>query len=99
LKQQDKFQWIEEAEQALEDLKHHLQSSPILTAPLLDENLLLYIAATTHVISTTIMVERSEEGHASGVQQPVYFVSEILSKSKIHYQSIHKLLYAILITS
>jgi hypothetical protein len=34
LKRQDKFQWTEEAERALQDLKHHLQSPPILTAPL-----------------------------------------------------------------
>jgi hypothetical protein len=34
LKCQDKFQWTEDAERALQDLKHHLQSPPILTAPL-----------------------------------------------------------------
>jgi hypothetical protein len=45
------------------------------------------------------MVEHSEEGHAFGPQMPVYFVSEVLSKSKVHYPSIQKLLYAILITS
>jgi hypothetical protein len=66
LKRQDKFQWNEEAEQALTDLKHHLQTPPILTAPLPGENLLLYIAATTHVISIAIMVEHSKEGHAFG---------------------------------
>jgi GTP-binding protein EngB required for normal cell division len=32
LKQHDKFQWTEEAKQALKNLKHHLQSPPILTA-------------------------------------------------------------------
>jgi hypothetical protein len=51
------------------------------------------------VISTVIVVERSEEGHAFGVQRPVYFVSEVLSKSKVCYPSIQKLLYAILVTS
>jgi hypothetical protein len=50
LKRQDKFHWTEEAERALQDLKQHLQSPPILTAPLPGETLLLYIAATTHVI-------------------------------------------------
>jgi hypothetical protein len=67
--------------------------APILTAPLSGENLLLYIAATTHVISTTIMVERSKKGHAFGVQRPVYFVSEVLSESKVCYPSIQKLLH------
>jgi deferrochelatase/peroxidase EfeB len=57
LKRQDKFQWTEEAERALQDLKHHLQSPPVLTAPLSGEDLLLYIAATTHVVSSAIVVE------------------------------------------
>jgi hypothetical protein len=72
----------------LEDLKHHLQLPPILTAPLLGENLLLYIAATTHAITIAFMGERPEEGHAFCVQWPVYFVGEVLSKSKVHYPSI-----------
>jgi hypothetical protein len=83
LKRQDKFQRTEEAERALQDLKQQLQSSPVLIAPLPGENLLLYIAATTHVISNAIIVERSEEGHAFGVQRPVYFISKVLSESKV----------------
>lgn len=86
-------------EQALQDLKHLLQSPPILTALLPGENLLLYIAAMTHMISMAIVVERAEEGHAFGVQRSVYFISEVLSESKAHCPSIQKLLYAILITS
>ena len=65
-KRQDKFEWTTEAAEALENLKHHLQSLPILTAPLPGEEL-LYIVATTHVVSTTIVVELPEEGHAYGV--------------------------------
>jgi hypothetical protein len=75
LKWQDKFQWTEEAERALQDLKQHLQSPSVLTAPLPGEDLLLYIATTTHVVSSAIVVERSKEGHAFGVQRPVYFIS------------------------
>ena len=68
-------------------------------APMPGEELLLYIAATTHVVSTTIVVERPEEGQAFGVQRPIYFISEVLSESKVRYPSIHMLLYAILTTS
>ena len=88
LKRQDKFEWTTEAVEALENLKHHLQSPPILTAPLPGEEQLLYIAATTHVVSTAIVVERPKEGHAYGVQRPVYFISEVLSESKVRYPSI-----------
>jgi hypothetical protein len=88
LKHQDKFQWMKEAERALQDLKHHLRSPPVLTAPLPGEDLLLYIAATTHVVSSAIVVERGEEGYACGVQRPVYFVSEVLSESKVRYPAV-----------
>ena len=36
---------------------------------------------------------------AYGIQRPVYFISEVLSKSKVRYPSIQKVLYGILITS
>ena len=98
LKRQDKFEWTTEAAEALENLKHHLQSPQTLTAPLLGKELLLYIAATTHVVSTAIVVEHQEEGHPYGIQKPVYFISEVLSESKVRYPSTQKLLYGILIT-
>ena len=44
------------------------------------------------------MVEREEEGHTLKVQHPVYFISEVLSKSKARYPQIQKLIYAVLIT-
>ena len=56
--------------------------APILV-PLTDrEPLLLYIAATTQVISAALVVEREKEGHVLKVQRPVYFVSEVLSDFK-----------------
>jgi hypothetical protein len=63
------------------------------------EQLLLYLTATSHVVSTAIVVERQEDGHAYPVQRPVYFVSEVLPESKERYQPVQKLLYAVLITS
>ena len=64
LKKAGKFKWIEEADQAFEKLKAYLTSSPILTPLERWGNLMLYIAATAMVVSTTIVVEREEQGHA-----------------------------------
>jgi hypothetical protein len=99
LKYQEKFVWTPEADQALAQLKDFLSKPPVLTAPHKGEQLLLYLAATTHVVSTAIIVERQEDSHAYPVQCPVYFVSEVLSESKARYQLVQKLLYAVLITS
>jgi hypothetical protein len=51
------------------------------------------------VVSTAIVVEWQEDDHAYLVQRPIYFVSEVLSEFKAHYQPVQKLLYAVLITS
>jgi ribonuclease HI len=59
---------------------------------------LIYVAATTQVISAAIIVERWEEGHALLVQRSVYFISEVLSETKICYPQIQKLLYAVILT-
>ena len=67
--------------------------------PQKDETLLIYITATSWVVSTIIVVEREEAGHAYKVQRPVYFISEVLNESKTRYPQVQKLLYAILITS
>jgi hypothetical protein len=57
----------------------------ILVPPTDREPLLLYIATTTQMVSTALVVERKEEGHALKVQHPVYFVSEVLLDSKTCY--------------
>jgi hypothetical protein len=99
LKHQEKFVWTPEAHQALAQLKDFLSKPPVLTAPRKKEQLLLYLTATTHVVSTAIVVERQEDGHAYPVQRPVYFVNQVLSEFKERYQPVQKLLYAVLITS
>ena len=60
---------------------------------------MIYIAATSRVVSTAIVVERDESRHTYKVQCPVYFISEVLNEPKTHYPQVQKLLYAILITS
>ena len=80
LKKTDKFEWTEEADEAFKRLKAYLTSSPVLTPPKKYEDMMLYIAATSTVISTAIVVEREEEGHVYKVQCPVYYISEVLSE-------------------
>jgi hypothetical protein len=74
-----------------------LTKASILVPPVEKEPLLLYIAATTQVVSAALVVEREEVGHALKVQHHVYFISEVLADSKTRYPQIQKLLYVILI--
>jgi hypothetical protein len=51
------------------------------------------------VVSTVLVVERSEQGKAHGVQLPVYFLSEVLSPSKHQYPHYQKLAYCMFMTA
>jgi ribonuclease HI len=86
------------AEEALGNLKSLLTNAPILVPPAAGEALLIYIAATTQVVPAAIVVERREEGHALLIQRPVYFISKVLSETKICYPQIQKLLYVVILT-
>ena len=68
LRKSDRFVWTNEAQQALDGLKSLLTTAPVLVPPAEGESLLLYIAATTQVVSAALVVERDKEGHALKVQ-------------------------------
>src|SRR5512139_539619 len=99
LKKTDDFQWGPEAQKAFEDFKKLLTEPPVLASPHPQEPLLLYVSATSQVVSTVLVVEREEKGHVQKVQRPIYFVSEVLADSKTRYPQVQKLLYGILITT
>jgi hypothetical protein len=98
-KSNKKFEWTEEVDAVFAQLKKVLSTPPVLVAPKEREPLLLYIVATHQVVSTVLVVERSEEGKAHGVQQPVYFLREVLSPTKQRYPHYQKLAYNVFTTT
>ena len=62
LKKTTHFEWTPKVDKAFLQLKKMLTTPPVLAAPTPKEPMLLYIAATSRVVSTVIVVERKEEG-------------------------------------
>jgi hypothetical protein len=99
LKKHDKFQWTQEAQEAFEELKKYLTTTPTLVAPEPHENLHLYISVISNVVSTAIIIEWGESYTNHKIQYLVYFISKVLNDSKTQYFHIMKLAYALLIMS
>jgi hypothetical protein len=78
LKKADKFVWDDEAQKVFEALKESLTTPPVMTPPIPKETLLLYISATTNVVSMVLVAEQEEEGQAYPVKRPVKHVTHNL---------------------
>ena len=64
MKNIEKFSWSPQADEAFKQLKRMLSTAPVLAAPTEKEPMLLYIAATTRVVSIVMVVERQETDKA-----------------------------------
>jgi hypothetical protein len=62
MKKSDHFAWTPEAQEALDSLKNMLKSPSILTALTTEEPMLMYISATTQVVSAALVIEREDPG-------------------------------------
>ena len=57
LKKSNHLAWTDEVQEALDKVKEVLANPPVLVASTPEEPLLLYLAATTQVVSAVIVVE------------------------------------------
>ena len=60
------FEWNDDCEKALQDLKTYLKSPPLLSKPKDDKTLLIYLAVSDTAVSAILI--REEDGE----QHPVY---------------------------
>ena len=73
------FEWTDECQKAFEELKAYLASSPLLSPSKLGEELSLYLAMSSIVVSSAFI---REEDH---IQLPVYYTSQMLWGAKGRY--------------
>src|SRR3989337_3541090 len=64
MKKTTHFEWNDKEDEAFLQLKKMLTTPPVLAAPAAKEPMYIYIAATSRVVSTVMVVERLEDGRA-----------------------------------
>nr|KYP66897.1 Transposon Ty3-I Gag-Pol polyprotein [Cajanus cajan] len=92
LKKPKYFHWDDRCEQAFSDFKHFLSSPPILNKLQAHADLLLYLVVADNAISAALM---ESDGNK---QILIYFISRVLQATEQRYQTIEKLVLA-LVTS
>jgi hypothetical protein len=71
---------MEEVQKALDELKMLITKPLVLASLEPGKTLLLYVVATTQVISADLVVERVVPEHVYKVQRLVYYINEVLSE-------------------
>ncbi|XP_021760184.1 uncharacterized protein LOC110725012 [Chenopodium quinoa] len=84
IKKKAMFEWTEEAEEALVQLKSHLHTFPQLVSPLKNEKLIIYLAISEHSLSVVLLAERDSH------QVPVFFNQPFTSQHRAEVPLIEK---------
>jgi hypothetical protein len=88
LRKNKAFEWNDECEKALQDLKEYLTSPPLLSKPKDNETLLIYLAVSSTAVSAVLVREENDRQH------PVYYVSKALLDAETRYSRLEKLALA-----
>ncbi|KAL2246282.1 UNVERIFIED_CONTAM: Retrovirus-related Pol polyprotein from transposon [Sesamum indicum] len=78
------FEWDEECERALQELKEYLTTPPLLANTKDGEALFLYLSVSENAVSVVLV---REEG---GQQNSIYYVSKMLQGAELRYMEMEK---------
>ena len=87
------FEWMAQCQQAFEDLKAYLFSPPLLSPSKPREELFLYLAVSSAIVSATLVREEDK------VQKPEYYISRALRGVEERYLPVEKLAFALVTTT
>ena len=93
LKQSKNFCWISRCQQAFEELKNYLGSSPLLIKLESGEELFLYLAVSPVALAVVLIKEEAK------IQRSIYYISRVLRDTETRYTKLKKLTYALLIAA
>ena len=81
--------WEPEQEKAFTELKQYLSSPPILSSPLPEEDLFMYLAVSKVAVSAVLFREENMK------QRPVFYVSRMLLDAETRYSAVEKIVLAL----
>ena len=81
--------WGPEQEKAFMELKQYLSSLPILSSPLPEEDLFMYLAVLEVVVSAVLFREENKK------QKPVFYVNRMLLDAETCYSAVEKIMLAL----
>ncbi|KAK2998990.1 hypothetical protein RJ639_024408 [Escallonia herrerae] len=90
LKNIKNFEWTTECQTSFDAFKEYLASPPLLSKPVMGEDLFLYLAVAESAVSAILVREQD------GQQLPVYYVSKVLQGAEQSYPNAEKLAFALL---
>ncbi|KAK1550949.1 hypothetical protein Q3G72_027475 [Acer saccharum] len=93
LRKNKAFEWNDDCERALQDLKTYLNSPSLLLKPKDNETLFVYLAISDIAVSAVLV--RKEENN----QHPVYYVSKTLLDAETRYSRLEKLALALVVAT
>ncbi|XP_021746678.1 uncharacterized protein LOC110712521 [Chenopodium quinoa] len=93
LRKNKTFECGKEQRDALEVVRNHLRSLPIVARPERGEQLKLYISTSPKTIAAVLVVERKKH------QMSIYFVSHVLNAAERRYPIIEKMALAVVIAA
>ena len=85
LKNSQKFEWNNDYQSAFEEIQKFLTSLLLLSRPIPDEPLYLYLSIGYESIASILVREEGSKQH------PIYYVSKILRGAEIQYPKLDKL--------
>ncbi|GKV40693.1 hypothetical protein SLEP1_g48304 [Rubroshorea leprosula] len=83
------FQWIDECQQAFDELKQYLASTPLLSKPVDGKCLYLYLGVTEEAVSLVLLREENKN------QKPICYVSRVLQGAEQNYLIAEKAAFAL----
>jgi hypothetical protein len=96
-----KIEWGAEQQKAFERLKSYLEKLLMLCSLEKGQPLILYVSAVHAAISGALVVEKEIVGNGKVAKQQfsMYFVSDVLTRSKRIYSEMEKICYAVVMSA